>query len=59
MIQFIKLYWRVLCGDIKAVCEFSKKYYDVHDYFKETGGDGDPCHFKTYTCWNCERKFTI
>lgn len=44
---------------IKWICWFSSKYFDIHDYPKELGGDGCPTHFYTYNCYNCNRKFSI
>lgn len=40
-------------------CWFSKKFWDIHDYPKRKGGDGEPRHFYTYTCWNCGHKYSI
>ena len=42
-----------------GLCEFSKKYFDIHDYPKDKGGDGVPTHMYTYTCPNCGKEFGI
>lgn len=44
---------------IRFTCWFSKKFWDIHDYPTNSGGDGTPSHFYTYTCWNCGKKFGI
>lgn len=44
---------------IKFVCWFSKHVFDIHDYPVSFGGNGEPWHFYTYTCWNCGMKFGI
>ena len=45
--------------NIRFVCWFSRKFYDIHDYFVRAGGDGTPSHMYEYTCWNCGKKFHI
>lgn len=60
-----KYWWMFKCffgfGSIKdgSICWFSKRYFDVHDYFESKGGDGAPKHFYDYTCNNCGSKFSI
>jgi hypothetical protein len=44
---------------IRFRCWFSRRFWDIHDYQKEKGGDGVPSHFKTYKCWNCDQEFEI
>jgi hypothetical protein len=44
---------------ISWICWFSSKYWDVHDFYIHTGGDGIPFHFHTCRCWNCNKEFTI
>lgn len=46
-------------GNIDDICWFSKKYWDIHDYYKSSGGDGIPTHFYTYTCSKCLKEFSI
>lgn len=48
-------------GSIKdnSICWFSAKFWDIHDYKINQGGDGYPTHFFEYTCPNCLTKFTI
>lgn len=58
--DFIWLFLRFTCTkDIHARCEFSRRFFDVHDYTYWSGGDGTPSHFHTYRCWNCGGKFRI
>lgn len=45
--------------NIKFVCWFSRRFWDIHDYFVHAGGDGSPSHFYTYTCWHCGKRFGI
>ncbi len=61
MIHTIMLHLKAFTGWMKIpdICEFSEKFYDVHDYYNHKGGDGKPAHFYTYTCWNCGKMFTI
>ena len=40
-------------------CWFSWNIWDIHDYPKSKGGDGEPKHFYTYNCHMCEKEFTI
>lgn len=49
------------CGSVNdgSVCEFSRKYFDVHDYPIDKGGDGIPSHFHVYTCQHCGKSFSI
>ncbi len=53
----------VLCGigvvNLKDVCWFSDRYFDIHDYPEAKGGDGTPSHFYKYTCRDCSKKFSI
>ena len=35
------------------LCEFSKRYWDIHDYPLSKGGDGISDHFKIYKCPYC------
>ena len=44
---------------IKFVCWFSRRFWDIHDYSVNYGGDGYPSHFYTYKCWNCGKHFGI
>lgn len=41
------------------ICWFSSRFWDVHDYHKEFGGEGDPMCFYEYKCHNCGKKFGI
>lgn len=41
------------------LCEFSKRFFDIHDYPLSKGGDGVSNHFKTYECPYCKKEFTI
>jgi hypothetical protein len=43
----------------RFVCWFSRKFFDIHDYFEDWGGDGTPRPFFEYTCWNCGKRFGI
>ena len=55
--------WFLKCifgwASIPDICEFSEKYYDIHDYPIHKGGDGHPQHFYVYTCHNCGEVFQI
>lgn len=42
-----------------STCWFSSKFFDVHDYKTDKGGDGTPSHFHEYTCSVCGKRFTI
>lgn len=42
-----------------SICWFSRKFYDVHDYPLDKGGNGHPWHFYKYECPNCGAKFGI
>lgn len=44
---------------VPKVCEFSKKFWDIHDYKIPKGGDGTPSHFYIYQCYNCGKEFGI
>lgn len=44
---------------IRFTCWFSRKFWGIHDYPENKGGDGHPSHFYEYACWNCGRKFGI
>lgn len=57
-IVYISLKIRSLNID-NGLCEFSKKYIDIHDYPKDKGGDGTPTAGYIYTCPNCGKEFTI
>ena len=45
--------------DVPDVCTFSKRYFDIHDYYYDKGGDDYASHFYTYRCWNCGKEFEI
>ena len=60
----MKTLWLLLRGllgflTVPEVCEFSRCWWDIHDYTANKGGDGTPSHFYTYTCWSCGKKFEI
>lgn len=40
-------------------CNWSKKYFDMHDYKVHKGGDGIPKHFHIYECYNCGKRYII
>lgn len=42
-----------------STCEFSKRFWDIHDYHEKHGGDGIPTHFCAYKCPKCGRKFVL
>lgn len=42
-----------------SICWFSKKFFDIHGYQVEKGGDGIPSYFHKYKCHKCEKEFTI
>jgi len=44
---------------LRFICWFSDKFFDIHDYYKEYGGDGIPSHFYVYKCHSCGKEFTI
>ena len=44
---------------IEFVCWFSARFWDIHDYLGDAGGDGMPSHFYDYHCWRCGQKFNI
>lgn len=44
---------------LAARCDFSRRFFDVHDYPTSRGGDGTPSHFHVYTCHRCRAKFQI
>ena len=64
----IKIWWfiKVIAG-FGSVADGSICWYDsvfsgipwAHDYTVRKGGDGHPCHFHTYTCHKCGKKFGI
>jgi hypothetical protein len=65
-LSLIKRFWWVIkcslgLGTIKdgSICWFSCKYWDVHDYKKNKGGDGKTSHFYEYQCASCSKRFTI
>jgi len=41
------------------ICWFSEKFFDIHDYPENKGGDGYPRHFSSYNCTKCGKEFTI
>ncbi len=57
------LWWTILCalglGGTPAVCWFSLRFFNVHDYPARKGGDGQPTHFYTYHCTRCGSDFII
>ena len=64
----IKLFLRVFFGvyfpffgypKIEDICEFSGKFWDLHDYPEYRGGDGHVAHFCVYICHCCGKKFQI
>lgn len=44
---------------LRFVCWFSRRFFDIHDWPIEMGGDGVPCHHHTYRCPNCGKEFGI
>jgi hypothetical protein len=44
---------------LDARCQFSNRFFDMHDYPIRMGGDGTPSSFHSYTCWNCGKRFGI
>jgi hypothetical protein len=60
-----KLWWFIKCiagfGNVidGSTCWFSRKYWDVHDYYSDKGGDDTACHVHTYTCHKCGKEFVI
>jgi hypothetical protein len=44
---------------IRLICWFSRRFFDIHDYFVHSGGDGVPTHWHVYRCWNCRREFWV
>ena len=44
---------------IPDICDFSKRFWDIHDYPEEKGGTGYPDHFHLYVCWHCGKEFYI
>lgn len=48
-------------GSIKddSICWFSNKFFDIHDYPINKGGDGTPSHFYVYKCSKCGKSFII
>ena len=44
---------------LKFVCWWSGRFFDIHDYHLDCGGDGIPTHWYTYKCWNCGKRFGI
>jgi len=60
-----KIWWFIKCAlgfgtiDDGSICWFSAKFWDVHDYHWEKGGDGQPSHFYTYVCPECDKHFMI
>ena len=49
-----KLWWFIKCitGFDNVIdgstCWFSRKFWDVHDYYSDKGGDDTACHIHTY-----------
>lgn len=62
-ITSLKLWTKYLLGKLTIhkgeLCEFSKRYFDIHDYPLSKGGDGIPDHFIIYTCPYCKKDFKI
>lgn len=62
-IQSLKLWIKFLSGKLSIhngeLCEFSRRFFDIHDYSLSKGGDGIPDHHHTYTCPYCKKEFTI
>lgn len=56
---FIKGLFGFHCVEEGTTCLFSKKFWDVHDYYKVLGGDGVPKSMYTYKCWGCGKEFEI
>lgn len=42
-----------------SLCEFSRRYWDIHDYPADKGGNGHPHHLIIYRCPNCGKDFMI
>jgi hypothetical protein len=57
ILRFLKCFFGF--ASIDDCCWFSEKYWDIHDYRVNRGGDGHPSHFHEYTCHNCGKKFII
>ena len=59
----VTLWWKYLTNTHTvydgSTCEFSKKFFNIHDYKIGRGGNGHPEHFHEYTCRECGNKFTI
>jgi hypothetical protein len=62
-IKGVILWTKFLTGKLKvadgSLCEFSKRFWDLHDYPRSKGGDGIPDHYTTYECPYCKKLFTI
>jgi hypothetical protein len=48
-----------LMHKITFVCWFSARFWNIHDYLQDCGGDDCPTHFYTYRCWHCGKEFMI
>jgi len=61
----IYYWWFIKCvmgfGSVKdgSTCWFSKKFFDIHDFYVSKGGDGYPSSFYSYQCSRCEKEFYI
>ena len=42
-----------------STCWFSKKFWDIHNYTNDKGGNGRKSVFNFYTCPNCRTVFTL
>lgn len=56
---FVKVCFGFGSVDDGSICWFSRNFWDLHDYLTDTGGDGEPTHFYTYTCRGCGKPFSI
>jgi transposase-like protein len=45
--------------DDGSTCEFSRRFWDVHDYKVHKGGSGFLYHFEEYVCPACHETFTV
>jgi hypothetical protein len=59
MILFFKGFLGLHNIEDGSTCEFSKRYWDVHDYHKHKGGNGYPFAFYVYKCSKCGKFFSI
>jgi len=58
-LRFLKCILGFATIENNDICWFSEKFWDIHDYPKNKGGDGYPYHFYTYTCPKCKKEFEI